>query len=218
MKYLLGEKLKEEYPDFNFAFSEVKNITVVGPNEETNRILTDIYPKILAKYSMETLLIHPNSIAYTNFAKLVGISPESAFLPHLQIRRILKGKQIGNINNIVNSYMAFELLYNLSFAAYDLDTIDGDITVDCANGGEEIIIIGGEKCIIPSRDLVFSDSTGPFYSFSQGYRDSSKITPITNNVLFTIDAPKGIKRDIIISSIKELSEKFKHYEITILPI
>lgn len=45
-------------------------------------------------------------------------------------------------------------------------------------------------------------------AFSQGYRDSSKITLKTNNVFFVIDAPEGIDKQQVEKYIKELLVKF----------
>lgn len=216
MNFLLSTEFINKYPKCVIAFGIARRVKIFGPNDESNKILLDIYPKIKEKYSLETLASHSNSQAYINFSKKIGISPDSAFLPHLQIKRVLKEKPIGNINNVVNEYMALELLHNLSFAAYDLDTIDGNITVDSARGGEEITVIGGERCSIPPNDLVISDKKEVFYSFSQGYRGISKITNHTSNVLFQIDAPEGVNRSDVEKGIQELSYKFNSSDYLIL--
>ncbi len=73
MKYLLSEELKNKFPQSIFAFSIIKNIEVFGPDNISNKILTDIYPAVLAKYSPDTLFTHPYLIAYINFAALIGV-------------------------------------------------------------------------------------------------------------------------------------------------
>lgn len=208
MKFSLSSDLLKKFPGMSFAFSVVKNARIIGPNEETNKILTDAYPEIVKRFNLEQLANHPHSQAYVQFAKNLGVSHKSAFLPHLQIKRVYKGKGVGNINNIVNEYMALELLYNLSFSAYDLSTLKGDIVAGLSKGGEQIALIGGDKVTIKSGDLIISDSDGPFYSFSEGYRGSSKITSKTEDVLFLIDAPEGVKKETVDSAIRELLAKF----------
>lgn len=216
MKISISDSLLSKYPSIIFAFSLIENVKVFGPDEESNKILTDSYDKVREKYSLDNLSSHPNSQAYINFAKNLRISPDSAFLPYLQIKRVLNGKNIGNINNVVNEYMAQELLYNLSLSAYDLDTIIGDVIADISNGGGKITVIGGEKCNIPTNDLILSDTRGVFYSFSQGYRDTSKITTQTKNVLFVIDAPEGISKENVEKCIKDLLSKFNSESYFIL--
>ena len=154
MNFTLDQNLLEKYPDTIIAFAVIKNVSIFGPDEKSNQILTSIYPEIIKKYTLDQLEIHPHSQAYINFAKRLGISPDSAFLPHQQIKRVLKGKSIGNINNIVNNYMALELVDNLSFSAYDMDTIKGNTTADLAKGGEQMTLIGGEQTTLKAGDFI----------------------------------------------------------------
>ena len=216
MNFTLDQNLLEKYPDTIIAFAVIKNVSIFGPDEKSNQILTSIYLEIIKKYTLDQLEIHPHSQAYINFAKRLGISPDSAFLPHQQIKRVLKGKSIGNINNIVNNYMALELVDNLSFSAYDMDTIKGNTTADLAKGGEQMTLIGGEQTTLKAGDFIMSDSQGPFYSFSEGYRDSSKVTPHTKNVLFIVDAPEGISSKEVTNTIKTLTEQFDNSSYFIL--
>lgn len=216
MKLILSPEFINKYPSSIISFGIVRGIKVFGPNDNSNKILLDVYPLIKEKYNLENLQRISNSLAYINLSKKINISPDSAFLPHLQIKRVLKEKPIGNINNVVNEYMALELLYDLSFAAYDLDTIIGDVKIDVARGGEEIICIGEEKTVAVPNDLIISDDNGLFYSFSQGYRDTSKITTQTSNVLFQIDAPEGVNKAEVEKGIQELCHKFNSSDYVVL--
>lgn len=208
MNFTLDNELLKRYPDIIIACAVVKNASIFGPDEKSNQILTSIYPEVVKKYTLDQLENHPHSQAYINFAKSLGISPDLAFLPHLQIKRVLKGKNIGNINNIVNAYMALELINNLSFSAYDMDQVQGDITTGLAKGNEQMTLIGGEQTTLKAGDFIMSDSRGSFYSFSEGYRDSSKVTPQTKNVLFIVDAPEGIDSKEATDAIRSLTKQF----------
>lgn len=216
MNFTLDNELLKKYPDIILTCAVVKNASIFGPNEKSNQILTSIYPEVVKKYTLDQLEKHPHSQAYINFAKSLRISPDSAFLPHLQIKRVLKGKSIGNINNVVNAYMALELINNLSFSAYDMETIKGDIVASLAKGGEQITLIGGEQTTLKAGDFIMSDQEGTFYSFSEGYRDSSKVTPQTKNVLFIIDAPTGINSKEVTDAIRSLTEQFDNSTYFIL--
>lgn len=209
MRISFSDTLLKIYTDFKASFVIVKNIYVKGPDTETQQILENIYPFVRNTYNLDQLKSNVHSQAYISFAKNIGISPDAAFLPYLQIKRVLKGKEIGNINNVVNSYMALELKYNLSFAAYDLDTVGQNLTVNLSKGGESFTPIGGQKVILKQNDLVFQDEKGILYSFSEGYRDSSKVTKNTHNVLFAIDAPQGIEDEIVKQATQDLSIEYR---------
>src|SRR4051812_12135236 len=115
MRVLLLEDLLKRFPQYLVAFGVAKNVSVVSRNDDTEKILTDIYPEVKKKYEGKTLSLLNNSQAYENLAKELG-NHRFGF-PHMQIHRVLSGKQIGNINNVVNRYMVYELLSNLSFSA-----------------------------------------------------------------------------------------------------
>lgn len=208
----LGDVLKR-FPHHLVAFGVANNVSVIPRNDSTEKILTDIYPKVKDKYKDKTLSLLSNSQAYENLAKELG--GHRFGFPYMQINRVLSGKRIGNINNVVNQYMVYELLSNLSFSAYDLDTIKGEIRIELANKEETITLIGGEEKEVPSGDIVFKDVKGIFYSFSVGYADRTKVTDNTKNVLFTIDAPKGIDEKEVEENIKKLCAEFNsnHYQI-----
>ena len=206
MRVLFLGNLLKQFPHHLVAFGVINNVSVISRNDATEKILTDIYPEVIKKYKSKTLSLLNNSQAYENLAKELG---DHRFgFPYMQIRRVLSEKQIGNINNIVNQYMVYELLSNLSFSAYDLDMIEGEIHVELANQGETITLIGGEEKEVPNGDIVFRDTKGIFYSFSIGYADRTKVATNTKNVLFTIDAPKGIDGKEVEENIKKLCGEF----------
>ena len=214
MNISFSPTLLKTYPDQLFAFGVVRDASLFGPNEESKQILEDIYPEVKRKYKPEDLEIHPHSVAYMKFAEKMGVVRFG--FPHLQIKRVLEEKKIGNINNAVNSYMTFELMYNLSFSAYDLDKIHGDVVVDVAKGTEEMTLIGGGKKNVLKHDLVMKDSVGCFYTFGSGYADRTKLTSNSTNVLFVIDAPEGIEQDIVEKNMKDLCALFNSEQYYLL--
>lgn len=97
MNFTLDNELLKKYPDIKIACAIVENASIFDPDEKSSQILTSIYPEVIRKDTLDQLENHPHSQAYINFAKNLRVSPDSAFLPHLQIKRVLKGKNIGNI-------------------------------------------------------------------------------------------------------------------------
>ena len=206
MKIYLSPEILNIYPGHTFAFGVLRNPEIFGPNKESKAILEKSYPEVKEKYKVEDLEKDLNSIAYVNFAKKIG-SVRFGF-PHLQIKRVLEGGRIGNINNVVNNYMVFELLNNLSFSAYDLDSIEGDIVVDVAAGGEIMKQIRGGEAVIAKGDLILRDKNGAFYAFCAGYADRTKVSNQTKNVLYVIDAPEGVNVGVVEKNMKNLCALF----------
>jgi len=49
MKAVLSSEVISKFPNLIIAFSTAKDVKVFGPNKETNKILTDIYPQVKEK-------------------------------------------------------------------------------------------------------------------------------------------------------------------------
>lgn len=214
MTFRFTSETLQKFPHHKFGFGIVRNTVVVDSNEDTKRILTDVYQKIRRKYTdlnLSSLLI---SVSYITAQEKIG--GKRFGYPYDQIQRVLDGSEIHNINNFVNTYMKYELLTNLSFSSYDLDGIEEEVLVSLAQEKESIILLGGKEVAIPKGDLVFRDKKSIFYSFTKGYADRTKLTKNTKNVLYTIDAPEGIDKRLVEENMKDLCHEFGSTEYFIL--
>ena len=78
-------------------------------------------------------------------------------------RRIIKGKGLYQISNIVDVINLSSVNTGYSIGGYDLNQIEGDITFDIGRAGEDYEAIGRGKMNIESLP-VFRDKTGAFGS------------------------------------------------------
>lgn len=215
MKFFFSEQFLKKYPNHQIAFGIITGVDIYGPDERSKKILDDAYPKVIEEYQESDLPSLSTSLPYLALEKRIASGDRFGF-PYDQIKRVLDGKGIHNINNIVNTYMVYELLSNLSFSSYDLDSIEEYLEITVSKQNETMTLIGGKTVEIPAGDLIFKDKTGIFYSFSKGYADRTKISKSTKNVLYTIDAPEGISKTDVEINIKKLCEEFNSNDYFIL--
>ncbi|UCD21089.1 MAG: lysine--tRNA ligase [archaeon] len=117
------------------------------------------------------------------------------------IKRVESGKDIYNINTLVDAYNLSSVKENLPMAAYDLEKVDFPITLKEAKG-EEITFIGGEKKKTQPGEIVYADEF-EILCLDFNYRDcnKTKITEKTKEVIIFVDGCEGISNKEILSAL-----------------
>jgi len=111
-------------------------------------------------------------------------------------RRVLQGKDIPRINNLVDAYNLASMRTFIAFGAYDLDEIQLPLYFKIPNPGEEFLGIGmKEPKKLSGKELALYDQKGIIALYP--YRDSerTKIRDKTKNVLLITCGVPGISRD-----------------------
>lgn len=124
------------------------------------------------------------------------------------LRRIVTGKEIWNICNIVDLYNCCSILSLLPMGGYDLRKISGDIKIRYAKDGEIFQGLGErEKIQTKSNHIVYADDKR-ILCWLWNHKDSADtcIDETTEQVLFFIDSAEP---DKIQTAIEQLSENLK---------
>lgn len=193
MQVLLSQDFLNTFGSYSAAFVVARDISVTPADASSALLLGRIEESVRQRFhSPEDIAAHPHSLAYRDFAKAMGLKPKELALPERQIRRALVTGGLRSINNVVDLYFEFELLYNLSIGAHDLNCIQGDLVFDIAGKPEEYVPIGGTPSRVRPGELLLRDLSGILYAFSKGDADRAKVTSRTKNVLIRIDGAPGI--------------------------
>ncbi len=105
------------------------------------------------------------------------------------IRRVVLGKELWNICNVVDLYNSCSVLSLLPMGGYDLKKISGDIVIRFAEEGESFLGLGSSETITPkSNHVVYADHE-KLLCFLWNHKDSkeSSIDETTKDVVFFID-------------------------------
>lgn len=106
------------------------------------------------------------------------------------LRRVLKGLDLFQVNRVVDAGNWASLAMLLPVGLYDLDSIEGAVTVRAGHEGEGYAGIGKDHVNVSGRP-VMADAQGAFGSpTSDSYR--TRIRPETTRVLAAVFAPHDL--------------------------
>ena len=105
---------------------------------------------------------------------------------------VLKGKSIPSVAALVEAMFMAELESLLLTAGHDLDSLQGDVTLDVSTGRELYTLMRGQEQLLKPGDMMLSDEKGVICSVIYGPDARTQINPITRRVMFVVYAPAGI--------------------------
>ena len=125
--------------------------------------------------------------------KAVGIDPtKTRPSSEALLRRVRKGDELPRINSLVDVINWCSLESQLSFGLYDLDRIQGDVTLRLGRDGESYPGIRKDAVHVAGR-LTLADDLGPFGNPTS---DSARtmVTTATTRALVVIFAPAAYEQ------------------------
>ncbi len=190
-----------KYADLNIVCALIENIKVEKSVPPRYYEIKNNIPK---KFSLQTIVNNEIIRAYRDFFWKIGIDPtKERPSSEALIRRILRGKDIYRINNVVDSMNIVSAYTGIVMSAFDADKILLPITLKAASGGEELRIIGGKIMAVPENFPILVDANGRVFSATI-YRDGeeTKVTEKTTRIILIAYAPKTIPKSYLIQSHK----------------
>jgi DNA/RNA-binding domain of Phe-tRNA-synthetase-like protein len=143
----------------------------------------------------------PSIQAYNNFYKKFG----KTYHVQLQLESIvLKEKSIPNVATLVEAMFMAELKNQILTAGHDLDALRQPLRAGVAQGGETYTGINGKSQTLKANDMMISDAEGVISSILYGPDRRTRISPSTKQVLFTVYAPPGINKQMVLTHLKDI--------------
>jgi DNA/RNA-binding domain of Phe-tRNA-synthetase-like protein len=203
----LGEDLLNVCPDVELGCIYYQ----VEVKKECKELWDEINKRISfieKKYSIEDIYKEKNIIDSRNLYKSIGKDPNRYRISSESLmRRIVKGKGLYKVNNVVDTNNLISINSMFSVGSYDLDKLGDNLVFRIGQKNESYKGIG--KDIINTENLpVFSDENGAYGSPTS---DSEKamITNDTKNVmtvLISFSSNSDLREQLEKS--KELIEKY----------
>jgi DNA/RNA-binding domain of Phe-tRNA-synthetase-like protein len=130
------------------------------------------------------------------------------------LRRVFKSKVLPNVNPAVNAYLASQLMHFFPVGGYDIDHLNGPVTLRFSPGDEKFFPIGS-KSSDPTTpgEVVYADERSVL-TRNWSYRDcdASKITEESKNIVLMIEAPTDDIADT------ELKKAIEHVRSTVMTV
>lgn len=126
---------------------------------------------------------------------------------HVQLQLesvVFKGRPLPSVAALVEAMFMAELDTLLLTAGHDLDSIQGNLTLDAASGNESYTLLNGQVETVKPDDMMVRDEPGVISSIIYGPDQRTQIQASTTNALFTVYAPAGIGRNTVQQHFEEI--------------
>lgn len=139
-------------------------VGVLPGNDKIKDLSNEIIDQIRSELTVETISQKPTIKSSKEAYRKLGKDP-SRYRPSAEAltRRIVKGKNLYHVNNVVDLLNLVSLESGFSIGGYDADKIDGPIEFGIGKPDEPYQAIGRGKLNIENLPL-FRDDTGAFGS------------------------------------------------------
>lgn len=211
--FTISEEWKSTYPE---AFIGILAMTgVANPKHHAglDRRKQELEEQLRVQFAgadRAALKQIPTLKAYNSYYKRF----KKSYHVQLQLESVLlKGKSIPSIAALVEAMFMAELKNMLLTAGHDLAKVQTPARIDVAKGDECYIGIRGKEEVLKAGDMYIADSEGVLSCIIYGPDKRTQITPATKEVLFTVYAPSGIRKD----AVQQQLEDMRDYALLVAP-
>lgn len=195
-------RVLDAFPGICVAEGEIRSVRIEKESVGLKALKAGVVAEIRSRYSLETVKDEPLFRAYRDFFWSVGVDPtKTRPASEALVRRILSGGALPKINTAVDAYNLASAVSGIPIAAFDSDTLKGDITMRFAEDGEEFTGIGMKKPVILRANqviLVDSDQIIAIYPYRDS--DTTKVTPDTRTLHIVTCGIPEVGREVVLKA------------------
>lgn len=154
----------------------------------------------------------PQIVPYREAFRQIGVNP-NRYLCSVEalFKRLSKGKDLPNINPLVDLNNAISMKYTLPMGTHTLDGVTTDIKMRLAESGDTFEDLGGDKVEAPDEGEVVYAVDHEVRTRRWTWRQSKfgMITPDTKTVFFPIDGFTDFNQERVDQAAAELEAKLQ---------
>ena len=206
------EEVASKFPELAICTGVIRGVKVQFTTPETEKLRNEIFEEARRNFVLKTLKDNPIVRAYRDFFWSLDIDP-TKIRPSGEalLRRILQGKNIPKISNVVDAYNLASLKTIIPLSGYDLDTVFPPLVIRFLREDDVFQGIGMPSPIkLERKMLLLTDQKRILCIYPYRDSDATKITSRTKNVLIVgYGAPKieNEKLEEAVSTALELIKK-----------
>jgi DNA/RNA-binding domain of Phe-tRNA-synthetase-like protein len=199
MRLKINSELKTQFPDLTVSILQIKEVKVQKRNSELEKFKVEVTRQVREEYDLESLKDQPIFRAYRDFFWKVGIDPtKNRPAAEALIRRILGGRNVPNINSLVDAYNLASIKSRIALATFDADKLEGELLMRFAEEKEQFLGIGMEKpLILEGGEIVVSDNEKLIAVYPYRDADNTKVTEKTESVTIIVCGAPGINEETL---------------------
>ena len=201
----ISPEVSQKFPGVKIGYLCTYGVRTVETPESLEKVKRELEKTVRGELTLSAMMEDPALRSWNNLFIKSGldvkiIQPAQEAL----IRRILKGRTIPRINNIVDCANIIAAKCKAPCGAFDLDRIEGSVWLRLSEEGENFLPLFSDKYEpMPAGEIVYADDQKIFSRYSKD-SDITKITFKTTNVFFVIDGTPEVSAEQIIEFREEL--------------
>lgn len=208
MRYVVADELWQAYPDLTTGLVVARDVINTAADPQVEALLVETEAWAAAHYGRAPLSAHPHVAAWRATYSSFGVEP-SRYRSAVEalLRQVVKRGTLPHINRLVDLGNVVAVRHALPVAAYDLDRVQGDMVIRLARGDETFRDLGSGEVSQPEPGEVIYSAGQEAHSRRWNWRqsDSSKVTPETRHVLYTVEGIGRIPPAAVAAAVQELA-------------
>jgi len=191
--------LKERFPGLQVRVQYADGVTVEGTTKELQEFKEAVCAEVKRKYTLDSVKDVAIFRSYRDFFWKIGIDP-TKIRPAAEalVRRILAGKPLPTINNVVDSYNLASIQTEVALAAFNREQLKKNLLMRIARGGERFEGIGmNQPMELNGKEIVIADEEKLIAVYPYRDADRSKVTDGAKNLLILVCGVPGINEDVL---------------------
>jgi DNA/RNA-binding domain of Phe-tRNA-synthetase-like protein len=199
MVFEIEPALASRFPGLRVVVGYVDGVRVDNSGADLQKFKEEVLAEVRKKYTLESLKDVAIFRAYRDFFWKVGIDP-TKIRPAAEalVRRILAGKSIPNINNVVDSYNLASIKTEVALAAFNRDELNGSLLMRTADRGERFLGIGmSEPMELNGGEIIISDKEKLVAVYPYRDADRSRVSAATTNLTILVCGVPGVDEEIL---------------------
>ena len=209
-KFIVEDSFWELFPNAKLGVVLLKDYTNELNSEEKKEVEEILKESnILAKKHLKEEVFSENAIiqvyrkAFQKFKTKKGVRSSIEAL----LKRIDTGKEIPNIEPLVDIYNSASLRFALPVGAEDIETFEGDLRLKITEGGDEFYALGDEEnSPTLEGEVCYRDDKGAVcrcFNWRDGKR--TMITENTKKAFLVIEAVNSDRDEEIVKALEEIA-------------
>jgi DNA/RNA-binding domain of Phe-tRNA-synthetase-like protein len=208
-----SQEVLTAFPGICVAEGDIQTVHIEQEHPGLEALKLEIIREIKSRYTLEQIRNEPLFRAYRDFFWSVGVDPtKTRPASEALVRRMLSGGKLPAINTAVDAYNLASAVTGIPMAAFDADTLTGNLAMRFAREGELFLGIGMEKPVVLRKNQVILTDPGQVIAMYP-YRDSdaTKVTSDTKHIHIVTCGVPGIDRKRVVEAYDVCAGYLKEY-------
>jgi DNA/RNA-binding domain of Phe-tRNA-synthetase-like protein len=203
-KFILSDSWKQSYPNASAAVLVIRGAahTEAPPAlRQRTQAMEDALKQHYAGWTKADIAALPAVQAYNAYYRRY----KKTYHVQLQLESlVLKGRSLPRGSALLEAMFSAEIKNLLLTAGHDLSAVHTPVTLNAARGDETYMTFSGEDKTLKPADMYMADAEGIISSVLYGPDHRTRMMPTTQDVLFTVYAPQGIEREMVLNHLQDI--------------